>query len=370
MHPLSMREEETFVDGEVAPLGAADDGLWHAVDRLVDRAPRLSDLQAHGLHLLAGRRWRELGLDVPPSLRQAQRGAAFVQLMVPALLERLRASCEGPLVLMKGPEVAVHYPDPALRPFRDLDLLVGDAATCQRELIDSGFELTGDPALYEDIHHLRPLRWPGLPLLVEIHDRPKWVEGIEPPAKDELINSAAPSALGVDGILALPPAAHALALAAHSWAHVPLSKLLHIVDIAAVSDGVDRNELDALACRWGLLRVWRSTMNVADSVLYGRHRPLALRTWARNLDAVRERTVLESHLERWLGACWALPPRRALQRTAQALAAQLQPEPDETWSRKIRRTRRALRDAFVRVSDHDRIVEERGAEAPSMRGGT
>jgi hypothetical protein len=344
--------------------------LWEAVDRVVDRAPRLSDLQAHGLHLLAARRWRELGLEVPTSLVQSQRRAAFVQLMVPALLERLRASCEGPLVLMKGPEVAVRYPDPVLRPFRDVDVLVPDAKATQDELISAGFELTGDPALYEDIHHLRPLAWPGLPLLVEIHDRPKWVEGIDPPAKHELIDSAVSSSLGIEGILTLPPAAHALALAAHSWAHVPLGKVLHIVDIAAVSEVADPSELDTLARRWGLLRVWRSTMNVTDAVLYGGHRSIVLRTWARNLDAVRERTVLESHVEKWLGACWALPPRRALRRTTHALAAQLRPEPNETWRQKIRRTRHALRDAFVRVSEHDRAVEEGGVKVPSMRGGT
>lgn len=370
MHPLSMREEETFVNGEVAPFGAADDGLWHAVDRLVDRAPRLSDLQAHGLHLLAARRWRELGLDVPPSLRQAQRGAAFVQLMVPALLERLRASCDGPLVLMKGPEVAVHYPDPALRPFRDLDVLVGDAATTQRELIESGFEVTGDPALYEDIHHLRPLRWPGLPLIVEIHDRPKWIDGVESPPKEELFASAVPSALGIEGIYALPPAAHALLLAAHSWAHVPLSKLMHVVDIAALAQETDRRELEALARRWGIRRLWQSTIDVADSLLYDGARPLPLRTWARNLVAVRERTVIESHLESWLCPWWALPARWALKQSGCALAAALQPEADESWGRKVRRTQHALRNAFVRRSDHDRMVEERGAESPSMRGGT
>jgi hypothetical protein len=365
----TLAREQAVVRGSGASV-TADARLWDAVDRLVDRAPNLSDLKAHGLHLLAARRWRELGLEVPASLVQTQRGSAFVQLMVPALLERLRASCSGPLVLMKGPEVAVHYPDPALRSFRDLDLLVPDAQSTQHELIRAGFELTGDPTLYEDIHHLRPLTWPGLPLLIEIHDRPKWVEGIGPPSKEELIESAVPSSLGAEGILALPPVTHTLVLAAHSWAHVPLSKLVHLVDIAAVSGGLNRRELDALAREWGLLRVWRATQNASDSVLFGRRRSLPLRTWARNLDAVRERTVIEAHVEKWLSVCWALPARRALRKTAHGLAAQLRPEPGETWRRKIRRTRHALRDAFVRLSEHDRAVEEGGAEAPSMRGGT
>jgi hypothetical protein len=343
--------------------------LWQSVDRLVDRAPRLSDLESHGLHLLAARRWRSLGLVVPASLRQAERRAALLELTVPVLLEQLRASCDGMLVLMKGPEVSARYPDPTLRPFRDLDLLVPDAQATQRRLLSAGFKQTGDPRLYVDIHHLRPLQWPGLPLIVEIHDRPKWIDGVESPPKEELFASAIPSAIGIEGIYALPPAAHALLLAAHSWAHVPLSKLVHVVDIAAVAQETNRRELEALAGRWGIRRLWQSTIDAADSLLYDGSRPLPLRTWARNLAAVRERTVIESHFESWLCPWWALPSRRALKQSGCALAAALQPEADESWGRKLRRTQHALRNAFVRRSDHDRLVEERGVEAPSMRGG-
>ena len=85
---------------------------------------------------------------------------------------------------MKGPEVALRYPGPALRGFRDLDLLVPDAPAVQRELLAAGFEPVGLPEKYAAIHHLRPLAYPGLPLLVEVHDRPKWPEHLRTPAKD------------------------------------------------------------------------------------------------------------------------------------------------------------------------------------------
>jgi len=342
--------------------------LWNAVDRLVDCAPRLSDLRAHGLHLLAARRWRELGREVPLELRQAQRGAALVELMVPTLLERLRASCSGPLVLMKGPEVAALYPDPAARTFRDLDLLVPDAEATQRQLLAAGFEVTGDPALYEDIHHLRPLVWPGLPLIVEIHRRPKWVDGLVPPETDELIAGAVPSALGIDGILALPPAEHTLVLAVHAWAHVPLGKLINLVDVAAASCGVDERELAATAESWDMERLWHSTRGVVGGLFFGQGRGLISRTWARNLRLVRERTVAEAHLQRWVSPFSALPARLATARMAREVKAQVLPEPGETWSAKLRRTRRAIRDAPTRVSEHDRGLEMQGIQGPSRKG--
>ena len=42
------------------------------------------------------------------------------------------------MVLMKGLEVGAYYPDPGLRPFRDLDLLVDDAERAQQALIEAG----------------------------------------------------------------------------------------------------------------------------------------------------------------------------------------------------------------------------------------
>ncbi len=122
------------------------------------------------------------------------------------------------MILHKGPEVAAHYPDPILRDFGDVDLIVRNAEEVQRALIAAGFEEIGDPALYVDIQHLRPLRWPELPLRVEIHSRPKWVEALPGPSTEELFAAAVPSTATIDGFLALPPQHHALVLAAHSWA--------------------------------------------------------------------------------------------------------------------------------------------------------
>jgi hypothetical protein len=342
--------------------------LWDAVDRVVDRAPRLSDLRGHGLHLLAGRRWQDAGRPLPPELIVEQRACAVLSLVALHVLEQARDACTEPPVLMKGPELAVRYPDPALRPYRDLDLLAADAHRTQRELIAAGFEPIGIPGRYEGIHHLRPLRRPDLPLIVEVHDRPKWVEGIPAPPTDELLAAAVPSACGLSGVLALAPSHHALAVAAHSWAHVPLSRIVHLVDVAALLPELDLDETAALAARWGVDRVWRTTLAAVDGVFPCAGVPGFVPPWARNLRDVRERTVLESHLERWFSAFSAFPPADACGRSAGALGRALRPRHGESGANKLRRTARAARDAFTRQSDHHRALEDEGIAFGPMIG--
>ena len=213
--------------------------VFERVDDLIDRSPSLADLRHHRIELLAARRRRELGLGLPASLVAQERLSAAAALAAPVLLERVRAASDGPLVLFKGPQIARLYPDRALRSFRDLDLLVADAHATQRGLLAAGFREVGDPDLYERIHHLRPLHWPGLPLIVEIHHSPKWVDGLDAPAAAELIEAAVPCPGAPEGVLELPSAHHALVLAAHAWAHRPLSRLRDLLDIRLVADGAD-----------------------------------------------------------------------------------------------------------------------------------
>jgi hypothetical protein len=339
---------------------AAHAGLWSAVDELVDRAPRLSDLRGHGLHLLAVRRWQALGRPVPDELATEQRASAFLSLVGLHVLEQARDACTDPIVVMKGPELAARYPDPALRPFRDLDLLAADALRTQRELIAACFEPIGVPGRYAGIHHLQPLRRPDLPLIVEVHDRPKWVEGLPAPRTEELLEVAVPSACGAEGVLALSPQHHALAVAAHSWSHVPLGRLLHLVDIAALLPEIDAEATAALARRWGLDRVWRTTLAATEAVLPGTGVRGALPPWAGNLREARERTVLETHLERWFSAFSAFPRADACGRSARAVGRALGPRSGESGANKLRRTRRAARDAFSRQSDHHRALDRQG----------
>ena len=327
--------------------------VWDAVDGLIDRAPSMHALWWHGLHLIGARRWRDRGATVPLEIYEEERASALAVLSAPVVLERIRSLCDGPLVLIKGYEVALLYEDPALRSFMDVDLLVEDSAVAQQALLDGGFVEVGDPDMFLDIHHERPLWLPGLPLSVEMHHAPKWPEGLNPPPTSELLELAVPSRSGVDGISTLPPAAHALIVAAHSWAHLPLRRLQELADIAAVAEQADRREIDELSRKWGLERVWQTTIACVDSLFHGGRKPGAERIWARHLAGARERTVFESHVQKWVAPFWAVPWYRAIPFMAAAIADEFRAGEGESWRDKGARTRRALRNAFVPRSEHD-----------------
>jgi hypothetical protein len=253
---------------------------------------------------------------------------------------------------MKGPEVAEHYEHPLGRRYRDLDLLVPDSDAAWHSLVAAGFEPTGDPALYIGIHHLRPLVLPQLPLVLEVHHEPKWIDGVRPPTQ-ELLETAVPSATGIRGLQALEPARHAVALAVHAWAHVPLGQLGRLVDVAAVAQGVEREELSSIARRWDVERLWASTEAVLDWLFHGARRPVASHIWARHLATALERTVLERHLQNWLAPFGAAPPRQAAAMTRRWLSEQLSPGPAETRRDQLQRSLTSISHAFKRVSEHD-----------------
>jgi hypothetical protein len=328
--------------------------MWEAAEALALRAPSLSDLRLHRLHLIAARALHTAGRPVPSELRADARLAAAVQLATPVLLTRVRAACDGEIVVMKGPEAGLRYPDPALRPCRDLDLLVADPVAVQRALRAAGFQPTGTPHLYERIHHLRPLMLPGFPVTIEVHSRPKWPDRMHGPPAEELLEAACPSGLGVAGISTLPPAHHAVLLAAHAWAHDPLACAGRLLDVSAMALDADPAEADALARRWGCLRLWRVTRRAAAALVEDGRRPLAMHLWARHLRAARERNVLESHAVRTAGELWGLPRAQAAAAGASALARSVARMPGEPWAQKLERARSAIGDAFVAKSEHDR----------------
>jgi hypothetical protein len=333
---------------------AARGAIWASVDRLLALAPDERALTVHRLEPLAGARLRALGREVPESAAESERlGAAFA-LAAGVHLERARAAVEGPLLVVKGPELAALYPDPATRISRDLDLVVPDPASVQRGLLAAGFAEAGDASYYADAPHLLPLAWPGLPVEVEVHGRPNWPPWLVAPTAEALLEDAVPSATGVEGLLAPSPERHALVLAAHAWTHGPLTRLRDLLDVALMTARADRDELERLAEAWGMTRLWRTTDAIAAALFLGAPQPRPLHTWARNLSAVRERTVLEQHVARWVGWHAALPRRLAVRATLDELRDDLTPERGESWGSKLRRSVRAVRNAFVTRSKHER----------------
>ena len=333
--------------------------LWNRVDDLIDSAPSLRDLRVHGLQLLAARRWRELGRAVPPELAREELRAEFAAHAAPALLAEVRAACEGPILLLKGPAAAARFPTPTLRPFVDIDLVVPDAGRAQQELLDAGFLPTGEEAFYATVeHHLRPLRSPRYPFDVEVHSRPKWVAGLDPPGFDELAADAERSALGVDGILSAAPARDALVLAAHLWAHEPLTRLLRIVDIALAAEAVPPGELEAVARAWGMSKLWSSTAAIIETILLEREpAPWLLRLAGQGLTGSRESTVLEVQAARLLAPIAIHEPHRIPTAVGRALAASLRPGPGESWSGKLRRSAHQLAHPSTRHTENLRTLE-------------
>jgi Uncharacterised nucleotidyltransferase len=338
---------------------------------MVDRARTLEDLERHGLQLLAARRWRTLGRPVPNRLLAHERASAAVSLAVPAVLGRIRAAYNGDLLLLKGPEAAMAYPDPAQRPYGDIDLLVADSRAAQLALIAAGFEPLGDEGRYVGLHHLRPLRLPGLPLLVEVHHAPKWPDGHEPPTTAELVELGMPARCGVDGILSLPPAYHAVLLAAHAWAHSPLDHLRHLLDVALVAGDAEQTDWSRLAERWGASHFWDATVAALNALFGDARSPISLRLWGRHLASVRERTVFEKHLTSWVSPLWCFAPLKGLREGAAAFLSDLRPSGKEPWRDKLVRTRLALANASVSASRHDALLKELGLDrdgAEAARG--
>jgi hypothetical protein len=332
---------------------------WDAVDRLIDRLDA-EEVAQHGLGPLGARRFRQRGLAVPDELAREDRAARTANLIAPILLARAREAYDGRLLLLKGPELSIRYPDRARR-FGDLDLLPEDADAAQAALLTAGFRLQDrdwPPEGYDEVrrphYHLHPLEWPGLGLRVEIHRHVKWPEALEPPPNEAFFEAASAASVGVDGLLAPHPDHHAILLASHSWGEVPMRRIRELVDVLAFVEDGRRDDLARLARHWRFERAWAATLGVADWILNGEPEPTFVRYWARYLRHLREPTVVEMHLQEWLSPFWLTAPRVATRQALGAVAKDFRPWPDQTWADKRRQMTRALLHPLSPKSAHDR----------------
>lgn len=360
---LASADSTEFLDPHApeAPNGV----LWRRVDALIDRSPSLADLRSHRLHLLAARRWRSLGRPVDAALAVEELSAVQRTLATDALLDALDASLDQDAIVLKGPSVAALYPDRTLRPSYDLDILVADSSSAQRALVTAGFVPVGPfpDEYYAELHHERPLAMPDRSApSIEIHSRCNWVTWSRSPRFGDLLPLS--KASDHPRLRILEPEAHALILSAHSWTETPLRRLSDLVDIAALMTGADHARAAALAQQWQIARMWNATLEVIATLFGDAPAPLSVRTWGRNLPVVRDRTVLETHLRRWLGPFWALDPRRALYASGRAVLDDLTPTPGETWQNKLKRVRLGVRSPMRSSSEHVAML---GPEAIQAR---
>ena len=331
--------------------------IWDNVNELIDRAETVTALHAHRLHLYAAWLWRIQGRSVPGKLVELERGAAVQRLGAPALLRHVRDAYGGPMVLLKGAEVAARYPKPELRPSMDLDFLVPDAKTAQAALVAGGF-VEQEVFHPEGHHHLHALEWPGILMRVELHNTPSWPTWLTPPSTDELFEAATSESVLRNGVLALPPAHHALIVTAHMWREVPLVRLGQLIDVRVLAEEADPNEIERLASNWGLRRLWTTTDETARRVLSSEGRQGRKgRYRARRLETVSEATVVEAKLAELAAPFRGLPPAKALAATGRELLAEFLPQPYETWRGKVRRSAGALRQSFRARSARDRELE-------------
>jgi hypothetical protein len=333
--------------------------LWNAVDRLLDRLD-VDTACDHGVGPLAARRLRAAGEEIPERLLREERAAATSNLVAPALLSRVRAAYDGPLILLKGPELSRCYPGRARR-FGDLDLLPADAEQAQAALLASGFRLQDrdwPPEGYHEVlrphYHLHPLEWPGLALRVEIHKQVKWPRGMVAPPNEEIFEAAVPANVPVEGLLTVNPLHHAVLLASHAWGEIPMRRIRQLLDPIAFVDGQDRAPYREAARAWQFERGWDTILGVADWLFHDGDAPRALRTWARYFREFREPTVLEMHVQEWLGPFSMARPATAVRISGAAISRDFRPEMGQTWQQKLGRIARSLIHPFRSKSEHQR----------------
>ncbi len=170
------------------------------------------------------------------------------------------------------------YPDPALRPSGDIDLLVERAALDRAEqaLLATGY--AADESKHTrgwfraNRHHLAPYCRPGGDVQVEIHWDLVLPGGAARPDVDGLWRRATPCNLAGQPALLLSPEDQVLHLALHAaQANALQIGLRHLADMAETlrryREQINFEYLLALACGWGAQRHLYLTLRVADELL-------------------------------------------------------------------------------------------------------
>ena len=198
--------------------------------------------------------------------RRERREQARTVLLSEELLEGLVEDYGHPMVLVKGLEAAMLYPNPTMRHFRDVDVVAGSPLELFRLVRSRGFSQKPNRRSDIDHHHLPPLIEPGGRLAVEVHHRvntPAWAQ-IE---SDVLFSAALASRTGIPGLTRPRDDHHALIMALHYWKS-GLTRQRDLLDALLFAAAADRSVEDT-AAELGLARVWNITVQLAEYQLLG-----------------------------------------------------------------------------------------------------
>ncbi|HUP43591.1 MAG TPA: nucleotidyltransferase family protein [Thermoanaerobaculia bacterium] len=297
-------------------------------------------------------------IPLPPGLRARLARAAAIWVLAERTLEDLGAclgAAEVAWAPIKGADVATRvYPDPAVRPMTDLDLLVPEASfrEARRAVEASGWRSAVPGPRFERYVEEEGSAWTaareGAPLPVELHFR-LW--GFVPAGLGDALleRAAADPSLGATGRRLRLADAFLLA-AVHPWLHLPPRSLanwweLHLL---AEAGGAElAGEVADQARRWGLqLPVVLSAAQVA--------------TLWRDSPAGRTAATLVAELGAGLRRSERLAARRALARHPGSVSIELL-----AIARRLagRPSRSGWRPVLRRFWAHPGIVERLTPEA-------
>lgn len=338
---------------------AADrESLYSGVDRLLDGVDDPYLAIVHRIHCIGADRWRAAGRRVPEDWAADLRTAALRALTVQRMVQVIRETIDGPMIVLKGPEIAARYDRPEWRPFTDLDLLCEDAEAAHAALIENGWRPQGKPETFAQGHHLQPLVWRHQELPVEIHARlnwPKWTPGPDP---QQLFALRVPSRTGIAGVDALPADLLAVYVAAHSWVHHPLGKVGDLLDVAILALESPADHLNALSRQWGVEGIWEATRTEIDRVLLGlpSAKP-ASRLLGRNLMPMSAPSYAQSVVEQSLGALAAPSTTIAARAMFNNVRAHVRVAPGETvWDKTSRIGRVVTHGGADRMAVFDHVI--------------
>ncbi|MEE9416838.1 MAG: nucleotidyltransferase family protein [Acidimicrobiales bacterium] len=196
---------------------------------------------------------------------ETRRENTLFQIQTKTALNQLRVLIDGPLVLLKGLEVAQLYPEPWQRDYIDIDLLVDDADTADIALREAGYSPLFNLETLPDYHQTAPLARPGSPVTIELHRHPSWPRWNAFPV-DELIAQSRPSRTSVDGVMRPRDDHHLLIIAWHFWrdgAH----RGRDLVDLHLLRQQVPDEVTTSTAETWGVTKLWKRTRSLLDALV-------------------------------------------------------------------------------------------------------